>query len=61
VTTPKKRGRGRPAIGDRFQLRLDADLRKRVDRSAKRQGLDVAEWMRQAAAEKLARETKGEV
>jgi cytidylate kinase len=52
----EKRGPGRPRVFDdlqRFHVAFEAPLMERVQRSAKRQGVAVTDWLRSAAEAKL--------
>lgn len=47
---PVKRGRGRPPEGERVDIRIPADLLKRIDRDAKRANVSRAEQIRRILA-----------
>lgn len=46
MTATVKRGRGRPPEGERIEVRLPANLLKRIDHDAKREGVTRAEQIR---------------
>ena len=47
------RGRGRPAIGERIEVRLEPELLELLDAEAQRLGCKRAELVRQLLAERL--------
>jgi hypothetical protein len=49
----------RGSIGATYLLKLPEDLAKRVRADARREGVSLAEWWRQAAEEMLRAMTKG--
>lgn len=46
-------GRGRPAIGERVEVRIPPDLLARLDAEAARQGITRAELVRDIVKEKV--------
>lgn len=52
---------GRPPIGPAFSIRFDDELRGLVDGAADEVGQSRAEWLRQAAQEKLGRAGRPEL
>jgi predicted HicB family RNase H-like nuclease len=55
VTGPKRATKG--SIGGALLLRLPNDLRRQIEKAAKRAGLSSAEWVRRACVSQLPQPT----